>query len=437
MTDASVPATVSAVWKASSDRNKPRKSLSALEYTNAMRSVVGASKQSQPSSLNFEKMSEKTRHIQASVDAEVSHAMNETIDAGQPTFYPDQTPHQHRYSRSNFISEIFLAEAKAAQAKVEAAVGSSSGSVSSHMVKKIEKPRFDSDSRQNSLSSVNAVGPKLESNYLVKPPPLNSLRVVDDTFQMTTQRTQHQFYSPSDSVGQRSFRKPLGLTFALRRTDSGSTFQSLDGLSNSYPLIRNDGKKKQRKRSASSVRSSPTYWAFPSCSSVPTFDASRYVCLPTACFPMDDDVSLETHSESTRRRSRDNQRDSPGRSYSIRHDLLLIQSQLRGLRKNSNPCSDEALIETRGLKKAPDTDSTFTKKFPRKTVRFAAPLVTKVKYRPFTPQADIAMLYFQEEELEELESDRELVSGDQFECQYDEIGLAVRIAYKKQNAADE
>lgn len=63
--------------------------------------------------------------------------------------------------------------------------------------------------------------------------------------------------------------------------------------------------------------------------------------------------------------------------------------------------------------------------------------MTKVNYRPYTPQSEIAVLYFQEEELEELECDRETVSGDQFECQFDEMALAVHIAYQQINPSDE
>lgn len=68
---------------------------------------------------------------------------------------------------------------------------------------------------------------------------------------------------------------------------------------------------------------------------------------------------------------------------------------------------------------------------PRKNVHFAAPIVTLVKYRPYTEEAEIPLLYFQEEELDELEFDREMVLGDQFECSMiaanEEAGLSVSI----------
>jgi hypothetical protein len=401
MTDDSVPTTVAAIWRASNDRHRPKQSMSAFEYTSGMRNFSGAPVPPQTPSFYSDNVSERDIRINASIDAGISKALNETNDAGQPIFSPNHYPKQHRYSRSNYVSELFLAEAKVAQAKVEAAAGSNNSIVSSSTGKKMEKPRFGADSRQNSLSSINAVGPILESNYMAKQLPLTSLRVVDDTIQMTTQ---HRFSSSSDSDGQqRSFRKPLGLTFAFRRTDSGSTFQSLDGLSSSYPLVRNDVKKKKdgkhRKRSGSSVRSASSNWAFTRCSNVPAFDASRYVCLPTTCFPTNDVGPLGTSSLSSER-SRDSQRDSPDRSWTIREDLMMIQSQLRGLRKKPNQYNDEALIDSKDRKKATDIGSALTKKLTSKTVRFAAPLVTKIKYRPFTPQSEIAMLYFQEEELE-------------------------------------
>jgi len=50
-----------------------------------------------------------------------------------------------------------------------------------------------------------------------------------------------------------------------------------------------------------------------------------------------------------------------------------------------------------------------------KGVRFAEPIVTDVRHRPYTRPEDIEKLYFIEEELDELEWDRANVEGDQFE----------------------
>ena len=57
-----------------------------------------------------------------------------------------------------------------------------------------------------------------------------------------------------------------------------------------------------------------------------------------------------------------------------------------------------------------------SKKKKKKTVQFAAPLVTKIKHRPYTDPQDIEKLYFVSEELDEFEYDRETTDGDQFEC---------------------
>jgi hypothetical protein len=51
----------------------------------------------------------------------------------------------------------------------------------------------------------------------------------------------------------------------------------------------------------------------------------------------------------------------------------------------------------------------------KKRVRFSRPLVTLVRHRPYTLAEDIDKLYFGEEELDELVSDRAAVEGDQFE----------------------
>lgn len=48
-------------------------------------------------------------------------------------------------------------------------------------------------------------------------------------------------------------------------------------------------------------------------------------------------------------------------------------------------------------------------------VRFTEPLVTDVTYRPYTDPEDIEKLYFIEEELNELEWDRQTVADDQYE----------------------
>ena len=72
-------------------------------------------------------------------------------------------------------------------------------------------------------------------------------------------------------------------------------------------------------------------------------------------------------------------------------------------------------------------------------VRFTAPFVTQVHYRPYTDPEDIEKLYFIEEELNELEWDRQTVADDQFEVVVvsdndhtnDDGPMDVRIAHQK------
>jgi hypothetical protein len=61
-----------------------------------------------------------------------------------------------------------------------------------------------------------------------------------------------------------------------------------------------------------------------------------------------------------------------------------------------------------------------------KRVRFSRPLVTLIRHRPFTAAEDIDKLYFGEDELDELVSDRATVEGDQFELSLvpEEKGMA-------------
>lgn len=66
-------------------------------------------------------------------------------------------------------------------------------------------------------------------------------------------------------------------------------------------------------------------------------------------------------------------------------------------------------------------------------VQFTEPLVTQVSYRPYTDPEDIEKLYFVEEELNELEWDRQTVADDQFEVIMASSASAkdVRIAHQK------
>jgi len=64
-------------------------------------------------------------------------------------------------------------------------------------------------------------------------------------------------------------------------------------------------------------------------------------------------------------------------------------------------------------------------------LRFADPLVTRVSYRPYTDPEDIEKLYFIEEELNELEWDRQTVADDQYEVIMTPSAREVQIAHQK------
>jgi hypothetical protein len=247
------------------------------------------------------------------------------------------------------------------------------------------------------------------------------------------------------------------LAYALRRTDSGSTFQSLDGLSNVYPLIRKEARKRKeeqrRRRSSRDDRTKDPnrqhrHRKRPSSSGAHSksrrrgsngshyFDTSTFPCFAVSCLPMDSIIphgsygkkspsmsSLQYQEQRSKALSKPLPLQLDKNKLSTREELLRLKMQLRELRRMASP---SAAVDP-ATAAAPQ----------RKEVRFAATLVTQVTYRPYTEPEDIALLYFQEEELEALECDREEVSGDQFECQYDEAVMTVRIAYQKLNPADE
>jgi hypothetical protein len=252
-------------------------------------------------------------------------------------------------------------------------------------------------------------------------------------------------------------RSSKSLAYALRRTDSGSTFQSLDGLSNAYPLIRKEARKRKeeqrrrrssrddrtkdpnrqhrhRKRPSSSGAQSKSRRRGSSSSHY--FDTGTFPCFAVSCLPMDSIIPQGSYGKKSpsmssfqyqEQRSKGLSKPLPLQldkgKLSTREELLRLKMQLRELRRMASP--------------SVAVDPTTVAAPPRREVRFAAPLVTQVTYRPYTEPEDIALLYFQEEELEALECDREEVSGDQFECQYDEAVMTVRIAYQKLNPADE
>lgn len=329
-------------------------------------------------------------------------------------------------NKTKTVSDIFQEETKSAQEKAESALPSVSKN------KALDLVRNGVSSSQVSSSSDEAVAPVLNYEPIVS----NVRRLVFD------ETIQHPRIESDDSESpsiHRSRCKPRGLPYSLRRTDSGSTFQSLDGLSNSYPLIRKEAKKRkernheiEKNRNEHRQRSSRSTARHKSVA----FDSSRFACFDASCFPMDDIFPAEslgrrgTSSSSRRKKSA---RDAAEKSKSTREELLMLRSQLRELRsKVCHNAGAPSIAET-----AEVSIVVVDVKNLQKSVRFATPLVTRIKYRPYTPQSEIAILYFQEEELEELEWDRETVCGEQFECQFDDSVMGVRIAYQKQSLSDE
>lgn len=99
-----------------------------------------------------------------------------------------------------------------------------------------------------------------------------------------------------------------------------------------------------------------------------------------------------------------------------RQAILELQEELTELKKSvvateidevTTECGDDE-NKTRATDDtvAPDT----------KKVRFAEPLVTQLQFRPRTLRDEISQLFFQEDELEEFELDRETTLQDRFEC---------------------
>jgi hypothetical protein len=106
-----------------------------------------------------------------------------------------------------------------------------------------------------------------------------------------------------------------------------------------------------------------------------------------------------------------------------RREILKIKRELREFRRLS-------AINAGNMKSVLSADesivyATTTLKTGKKTVRFCDPLVTRIKFRPRTKEADKEKLYFCPAELEEFEWDRETTAADQFEC----------IAQEKSNVA--
>jgi hypothetical protein len=265
-----------------------------------------------------------------------------------------------------------------------------------------------SSGRSNSSKTGTGIFPSesksLHSELLFRPQPIESR-------QLSGSSTEAQLMQ-SNNLALSSLQKDHGLTYMLRRTDSNSTFQSLDGLLSAYPLIRKEAKKRKQKhhqqlRSGSkgakgtkgSSRSEPR-----KANALPDYALQ---CFGSPCLGVDDRVVSVRQERSRRSRS----------GVVTRDALLQLKSELSEMRQiASRSCNMSTAEKSRPA---------LTKK-----VKFANPVVTLVNYRPYTDACDIPFLYFQEEELEELEWDREMDSGDQFECFIDSRGLAISVDYR-------
>ena len=137
--------------------------------------------------------------------------------------------------------------------------------------------------------------------------------------------------------------------------------------------------------------------------------------------PLDDEPLILEEAYALARKDA-KQRKEARRSSHSRCELIRLKVELRELQRLSQKLSatlsqaDERL--THGVRR----------------VWFAQPLVTLVQYRPKTELSEIEELYFQEEELDELEYDRETTELDQFELIAQDEFTSVAIAYHRRNA---
>jgi len=148
--------------------------------------------------------------------------------------------------------------------------------------------------------------------------------------------------------------------------------------------------------------SSIDLWSIPSPSSIKKGKSKgRHSSRPRSAASIMEDL-LVTPSPST----------SSSRVSSARLELVRMRSELRKRKKTELKIHEKA---ARGE--------------PCKVVRFAQPMVTEVRHRPYTKPEDVEKLFFIEEELDELEWDRANVDGDQFELVCDD-DVGVSITYK-------
>ena len=87
--------------------------------------------------------------------------------------------------------------------------------------------------------------------------------------------------------------------------------------------------------------------------------------------------------------------------------------------------------EVKALKRWKAGKRSFTGQ-PRKCVRFAHPIVTSQKNRPFTEPEDLPLLFFDQDDLEQLETDRNnSIPEEEFECVATPAGKKVSVSFPR------
>jgi hypothetical protein len=202
---------------------------------------------------------------------------------------------------------------------------------------------------------------------------------------------------------------PLVRVDTTSSTFSSGTFRSLDGLSNSYKMVRTELRQ----------RLEPRYEALL---------ISQRTTQPPVHHP-DDDV------DGSQRRQRRRQQHVEDELSLLKRRLVDKRSSLSSQQSNCSSSTDHRSYNNGTTKSSRRTVTTTTPK--KKSVHFCAPLVTEIHHRPYTPTSDIAKLFFQEDELEMFADDRSQDPGDVVECEYMEEAYAVSVAYQRRQSIDE
>jgi hypothetical protein len=110
-------------------------------------------------------------------------------------------------------------------------------------------------------------------------------------------------------------------------------------------------------------------------------------------------------------------------------EVIKLQKELKRLKHIVQEKKSKKDQREREVSPAASSQATIAP-FGASKVRFTDPMVTNVSYRPFTDPEDIDELYFDEDELNELEWDRQTVADDQYEVTITG-GRGIRIFHQK------